>query len=232
MYRTRQGSLPCVKGGGRGDIRFTEIGEVGGIVLPPRQYIRTHHENCPTLHYWEYAPLVYRIPLNSLFFLYLLTFPNHDNAGSHPIPPPILLEHNKIKNVSPYHLLACKTNRVRAQKIIPKMTFLFGHIFTQFLCVRDVIFIVFSVHNNPPPPYGRSPLCTRGPFLYPTYYLPTQKSAKTRSTTASVARCPVSSRMAFRAPSMLTDTASRVIPQSRAADASCRQVSAVAAHCR
>ena len=65
------------------------------------------------------------------------------------------------------------------------------------------------------------------PF-YP--YLPTQNRANTCSTTASVARSPVSSSRALMAPSTLTETASGVSPTAMASSASCKQARQSAAH--
>ena len=65
----------------------------------------------------------------------------------------------KIRDILAENFLARKANGISAQKIIPKIFFLFGHILSQHFSGWNNVFIVFSLHYNPsvtlrvPPPF-------------------------------------------------------------------------------
>ena len=53
----------------------------------------------------------------------------------------------EICNVISENFLSVKTRFVVTKKVIPKMTLLFGHVFTKFFCIWGVERIVLSFHN-------------------------------------------------------------------------------------
>ena len=70
----------------------------------------------------------------------------------------------KIRNIHSENLLTRKSDRICAQKIIPKVFFFLGHILPQHFCGWHYVLIVLSLHYNPsvtlrvPPPFTQGRL--------------------------------------------------------------------------
>ena len=58
----------------------------------------------------------------------------------------------KIQNIVAKDFLPCKCNTkclsVGFKIVIPKVFFLFGHVFSQFFCKGNILFIMYSIHKN------------------------------------------------------------------------------------